>query len=66
MAKLQTVFEQKDGYQIEVKINTILTGMGFQEKDNDTIISTLSGGGGLLRAVLRILRGGARRVLQHG
>lgn len=55
MAKLQTVFEQKDGYQIEVKINTVLTGMGFQEKDNDTVISTLSGGEKTRLALCKIL-----------
>lgn len=43
-AKKQAYFESRDGYNIDVKIKTILNGMGFQDKDLDTEISTLSGG----------------------
>ena len=42
--KKQAYFDSKDGYQIDVKIKTILNGMGFQDKDLDTAIHTLSGG----------------------
>lgn len=55
MAKLQTAFEQQDGYQMDVKIHTILTGMGFQEKDLNTVISTLSGGEKTRLALCKIL-----------
>ncbi len=55
MAKLQTVFEQQGGYDIDVKINTVLTGMGFQEKDLNTVISTLSGGEKTRLALCKIL-----------
>ncbi len=55
MAKLQTVFEQRGGYEIDVKINTVLTGMGFKEKDLDTVISTLSGGEKTRLALCKIL-----------
>jgi len=43
-ANLSTYFEQKDGYNIDVKIKTVLNGMGFQDKELDTVINTLSGG----------------------
>ena len=43
-AHLQTQFEQQDGYNINVKIDTVRTGMGFSEIDSDRKVSTLSGG----------------------
>ncbi len=43
-ANLSTYFEQKDGYNIDVKIKTVLNGMGFKDKDLETVINTLSGG----------------------
>lgn len=43
-AALQTDFEQKDGYNIKVKINTVLNGMGFSGRDFDTPVNVLSGG----------------------
>lgn len=43
-SKKQAYFESCDGYNIDVRIKTILNGMGFQDKDLDTKISTLSGG----------------------
>lgn len=43
-AALQTEFEQKDGYNINIKINTVKNGMGFEEIDASRLISTLSGG----------------------
>lgn len=43
-ANLSTYFEQKDGYNIDVKIKTVLNGMGFGDKELNTVINTLSGG----------------------
>jgi len=43
-AALQTDFEQKDGYNIRVKINTVLNGIGFAGRDFDTPVNVLSGG----------------------
>lgn len=43
-ASLSTMFEQRDGYNIDVKIKTVLNGMGFADKQLDTVINTLSGG----------------------
>lgn len=38
------IFESKDGYLINVKINKVLNGMGFPPETYDRVISTLSGG----------------------
>jgi len=43
-AVLQTEFEQKDGYNIKIKIDTVKNGMGFGDTDCTRRISTLSGG----------------------
>lgn len=43
-AALQTEYEQKDGYNINIKINTVKNGMGFGDTDSSRFISTLSGG----------------------
>ena len=43
-SKKQAYFESCDGYNIDIRIKTILNGMGFQDKDLDTEIRTLSGG----------------------
>lgn len=43
-ASLSTLFEQRDGYNIDVKIKTVLNGMGFADRQLDTVINTLSGG----------------------
>ena len=37
-------FEAADGYNINVKINTVLTGMGFSSFDPETPVERLSGG----------------------
>ena len=37
--RLHTEFEAGDGYLIDVKINTILNGMGFAGRDRETLIS---------------------------
>jgi ATP-binding cassette subfamily F protein 3 len=57
-SRLQTVYEQKDGYNIDVKINTVLYGMGFREKDRNTPVSTLSGGEKTRLALCRLLLSG--------
>jgi len=54
-SKLQSVFESNDGYNIKIKINTILNGMGFAEKSKDTIINTLSGGEKTRLAICKLL-----------
>lgn len=37
-------FLSKDGYNINVKIRTVLSGMGFLQRSDESVISTLSGG----------------------
>lgn len=48
-------FEGNDGYLIDVKIQTVLNGMGFADKDGDTVISTLSGGEKTRLALAKLL-----------
>ena len=43
-SKKQALFEQREGYSIDVKINMILSGMGFANYDRNTITDNLSGG----------------------
>lgn len=43
-SRLNALFEAKDGYNIDTKINTVLNGMGFMNYDKNTKVSTLSGG----------------------
>lgn len=54
-ATLSTLFEQREGYNIDVKIKTVLNGMGFAEKDLNTVINTLSGGERTRLALSRLL-----------
>lgn len=54
-AHKQTYFEQKDGYLIDVKIKTILNGMGFGDKPLETVIHTLSGGEKTRLAMAKLL-----------
>ncbi|MBQ4100169.1 MAG: ABC-F family ATP-binding cassette domain-containing protein, partial [Oscillospiraceae bacterium] len=54
-SKLQQQFENCDGYLINVKIKTILNGMGFSDKALDTVISTLSGGEKTRLALAKLL-----------
>lgn len=53
--RLQSYFEANEGYQIEVKIKTILNGMGFGDREMDTICSTLSGGEKTRLALAKLL-----------
>lgn len=54
-ARLQTDFEQREGYLIDVKINAILNGMGFQDYDRGQCIENLSGGEKTRLAMARLL-----------
>ncbi len=54
-ARLQTIFEQKEGYHIDVKINTVLNGMGFLGRDLSTPIDRLSGGEKTRLALAKLL-----------
>ena len=54
-AKRQAYFDSKDGYNIDVKIKTILNGMGFKDKDLDMEISSLSGGEKTRLAIAKLL-----------
>ncbi len=51
----QAIIDSRDGYNIDVKISTILNGMGFSDKDLNTVISTLSGGEKTRLAIARLL-----------
>ncbi len=53
--RAQNYFDSRDGYNIDVKIKTILNGMGFGDKDMETVISTLSGGEKTRLAIARLL-----------
>ncbi|MEG0018701.1 MAG: ABC-F family ATP-binding cassette domain-containing protein, partial [Hydrogenoanaerobacterium sp.] len=52
---LSELFEKRDGYLIDVKVKTILNGMGFAEKPYDTVINTLSGGEKTRLAMAKLL-----------
>ncbi len=54
-SKCQAIIDSRDGYNIDVKIMTILNGMGFSDKDLNTVISTLSGGEKTRLAIARLL-----------
>ncbi len=54
-AKQQAYFDSRDGYNIDVKIKTILNGMGFSDKELDTPINILSGGEKTRLAIARLL-----------
>ena len=41
---LEDYFISKDGYNCEVKIRTVLSGMGFLNRSDNDVIATLSGG----------------------
>lgn len=54
-AELSSYFEARDGYNINVKINTVLNGMGFSDKGRDRIIHSLSGGEKTRLALAKLL-----------
>ncbi len=51
----QAYFESRDGYNVDVKIKTVLNGMGFGDKDLTTVINVLSGGEKTRLAIARLL-----------
>ena len=53
--KLLSYYEVNDGYTIDVKIQSVLNGMGFRGRDLDTRISTLSGGEKTRLALCKLL-----------
>ncbi len=52
---LSTYFEAREGYKIDLKIKTILNGMGFLDKSYETPINTLSGGEKTRLALAKLL-----------
>ncbi|HIT19149.1 MAG TPA: ABC-F family ATP-binding cassette domain-containing protein [Candidatus Fimivivens faecavium] len=53
--RLQLAFDAMEGYQAEVKINTVLTGMGFSSFGRETPVATMSGGERTRLALAKIL-----------
>ena len=54
-SRLTAYFEVREGYQIDVKIKTILNGMGFFDKSYDMPIDDLSGGEKTRLALAKLL-----------
>lgn len=54
-ARLQGMFELREGYHIDVKINTVLNGMGFSGVDRQTPVAVLSGGEKTRLALCKLL-----------
>jgi len=54
-SRLTTIFEAKDGYLIDVKIKTVLGGMGFDESQFNRVISGFSGGEKTRLAISKLL-----------
>ena len=54
-ASLDEQFSKAEGYEVDVKIRTILNGMGFADKPVDTVIHTLSGGEKTRLALAKLL-----------
>lgn len=54
-AKLSSYYESNDGYNTDIKIKTVLNGMGFTEKEYDRAISGFSGGEKTRLAIAKLL-----------
>ncbi len=54
-SKLVAYYEANGGYNIKVKIKTILNGLGFTEKEYDRVISGFSGGEKTRLAIAKLL-----------
>lgn len=54
-AAKQAYIDSRDGYNIDVKIKTVLNGMGFADKHLETPINILSGGEKTRLAIARLL-----------
>lgn len=53
--RLEDQFLARDGYQVQVKINTVLMGMGFASHGFDKVIDKLSGGEQTRLAIAKLL-----------
>jgi ATP-binding cassette, subfamily F, member 3 len=56
-AELQEAFRREDGYSIELKITTVLRGLGFAKEDFEKPTETFSGGWQMRIALARLLLG---------
>jgi ATP-binding cassette, subfamily F, member 3 len=56
-AELQDAFRRSEGYSIELKVTTVLRGLGFSESDLDKRTETFSGGWQMRIALARLLLG---------
>lgn len=54
-SRLHSWFEAQEGYQIDLKIKTVLNGMGFEDKSYDFVIRDLSGGEKTRLALAKLL-----------
>lgn len=54
-SQLSAYFEALDGYRIDVRINTVLGGMGFGDKSPERAVSSLSGGEKTRLALAKLL-----------
>ncbi len=54
-SRLAAYYEANDGYNIKVKIKTVLNGMGFTEKEYDRVINGFSGGEKTRLAIAKLL-----------
>ncbi len=53
--KAAAYFDSRRGYEIDVKIKTVLNGMGFGDRDMETLINVLSGGEKTRLAIAKLL-----------
>ena len=53
--RIEDAYLARDGYQVEVKIKTVLTGMGFAEHGFDKCVDKLSGGEQTRLAIAKLL-----------
>ena len=56
-SELQETFRRSDGYTIELKVTTVLRGLGFSEGDMEKRTETFSGGWQMRIALARLLLG---------
>lgn len=54
-AAKQAYIDSRDGYSVDVKIKTVLNGMGFSDKELETPINILSGGEKTRLAIAKLL-----------
>jgi len=57
-AELQDEFRRNDGYAIDLKVATVLRGLGFSEPDFEQLTETFSGGWQMRIALAKLLLGG--------